>query len=144
MRGVSSKSCKGVWQSLINLGRCRVWDAAAGTPRHFLSEAHLTCLAAIAVQQDLALVALPGLTHIERNGLHFVDSFSGRPRAEALRFLAAHPDLYADTPRGPHLSIREGMVDIAPLDVIGFGAMEEPDIAAMAAMPKAAWPQAAA
>ncbi|WP_149541408.1 enolase-like domain-containing protein [Siccirubricoccus phaeus] len=137
--GVSSKSCKGIWRSLINLARCRVWNAEGGA--YFLSGEDLTCLAGVSVQQDLALVALLGLAHVERNGHHFIAGFAGRPKAEAVRFLEAHPGLYADTSRGPRLAIREGVLDLASLDVPGLGATEEPDYAAMAEMPKAAWPR---
>lgn len=133
--GVSSKACKGVWRSLINLARCRAWGEG-----FFMSAEDLTTLAGICVQQDLALVALLGLPHVERNGHHFVDGFAGRPKAEAVRFLEAHPDLYADTPRGPRLAIREGALAIGSLDVPGLGAAAEPAYAAMEAMPKAAWP----
>jgi hypothetical protein len=138
--GVSSKACKGVWRSLINLARCRAWNAAEGRDRYFMSAEDLTTLAGVCVQQDLALVSFMGLPHVERNGHHFVDGFVGRPKAEAVRFMEAHPDLYADTPRGPRLAIREGVLDIASLDVPGLGATVEPDFAAMEAMPKAAWP----
>ena len=138
--GVSSKSCKGVWRSLINLARCRAWNAEAGTERYFLSAEDLTTLAGVCVQQDLALVALLGLAHVERNGHHFVDGFAGRPNAEAVRFLEAHPDLYAETPRGPRLAIRGGALEIGTLDTPGLGATAEPDYAAMEAMPKAEWP----
>ncbi len=138
--GVSSKACKGVWRSLLNLARCRVWNAGAGTGRYFMSAEDLTTLAGVCVQQDLALVALLGLAHVERNGHHFVDGFAGRPRAEAERFRAAHPDLYAETPRGPRLAIRGGALEVGSLDTPGLGATEEPDHAAMEAMPKAEWP----
>ncbi|MGG5821474.1 mandelate racemase [Falsiroseomonas sp. HW251] len=138
--GVSSKSCKGVWRSIINLARCRAWNAAEGRERYFMSAEDLTTLAGVCVQQDLALVALLGLPHVERNGHHFVDGFAGRPKAEAVRFMEAHPDLYADTPRGPRLRIRDGALEIGSLDVAGLGATEEPDVAAMEPMPKAAWP----
>jgi hypothetical protein len=138
--GVSSKACKGVWRSLLNLARCRVWNAEAGTERFFMSAEDLTTLAGVCVQQDLALVALLGLPHVERNGHHFVDGFAGRPRAEAERFRAAHPDLYEDTPRGPRLAIRGGALEIGSLDAPGLGAAAEPDYAAMEAMPKAEWP----
>jgi hypothetical protein len=138
--GVSSKACKGVWRSLINLARCRAWNAAEGRERYFMSAEDLTTLAGVCVQQDLALVALLGLPHVERNGHHFVDGFAGRPKAEAVRFMEAHPDLYADTSRGPRLKIRDGMLEIGSLDVPGLGAAMEPDVAAMEAMPKAAWP----
>jgi hypothetical protein len=138
--GVSSKACKGVWRSLINLARCRAWNAEAGTARHFMSAEDLTTLAGVCVQQDLALVALLGLPHVERNGHHFVEGFAGRPRVEAGRFQAAHPDLYEESPRGPRLAIRGGVLEIGSLDTPGLGATAEPDYAAMEAMPKAAWP----
>jgi hypothetical protein len=138
--GVSSKACKGVWRSLINLARCRAWNAAEGSGRYFMSAEDLTTLAGVCVQQDLALVALLGLPHVERNGHHFVDGFAGRPKAEEVRFMEAHPDLYAATPRGPRLAIRDGMLALGSLDTPGLGATVEPDFAAMEAMPKAAWP----
>jgi len=136
--GVSSKACKGVWRSLINLARCRAWNRDGG--RYFLSGEDLTTLAGVSVQQDLALVSLLGLTHVERNGHHFIDGFAGRPKAEAVRFMEAHSDLYADTPHGPRLRITAGVLDIGSLAVPGLGASETPDFAAMTPMPAAAWP----
>jgi hypothetical protein len=133
--GVSSKACKGVWRSLINLARCKSWGGD-----YFLSGEDLTTLAGVCVQQDLALVSLLGLTHVERNGHHFIDGFSGRPKVEAVRFMEAHPDLYADTPRGPRLAIRDGALALGSLSVPGMGANIEPDYVAMDAMPKAVWP----
>jgi hypothetical protein len=138
--GVSSKACKGVWRSLINLARCRAWNAAEGGDRYFMSAEDLTTLAGVCVQQDLALVAFLGLPHVERNGHHFVDGFAGRPKAEAYRFLEAHPRLYADTARGPRLAIREGMLDVSSLETAGLGATLEPDATAMEVMPRAVWP----
>lgn len=138
--GVSSKACKGVWRSLVNLARCRAWNAEEGRDRYFMSAEDLTTLAGVCVQQDLALISLLGLPHVERNGHHFVDGFNGRPKAEAYRFLEAHPGLYVDTPRGPRLAIREGMLDLSSLETPGLGATLEPDYAMMDAMPKAAWP----
>ncbi|NKC32727.1 enolase-like domain-containing protein [Falsiroseomonas selenitidurans] len=138
--GVSSKACKGVWRSVLNLARCRAWNAAEGRDRYFMSAEDLTTLAGVCVQQDLALVALLGLPHVERNGHHFIDGFAGRPKAEAYRFLEAHPDLYADTPHGPRLAIRNGLLDLGSLETPGLGATQEPDFTAMAPMPRAAWP----
>jgi hypothetical protein len=138
--GVSSKSCKGIWRSLLNRARCEAWNAADEEVDYFMSGEDLTTLAGVCVQQDLALAALLGLAHVERNGHHFIDGFSGRPKAEAARFLEAHPDLYADTPRGPRLAIRAGAIELGSLHVPGLGATEEPDYAAMQAMPPAAWP----
>ena len=139
--GISSKACKGVWRSLINLARCRAWNADLPEPRYFMSAEDLTTLAGVCVQQDLALVSAMGLVHVERNGHHFVDGFAGRPKAEAVRFMEAHPDLYADTARGPRLAIRDGMLDLGSVvDAVGLGAATGPDTAALEPMRKAAWP----
>lgn len=138
--GVSTKACKGVWRSLVNHARCRAWNAEAGPGRFFMSAEDLTTLAGLCVQGDLALVALMGIGHVERNGHHFVAGFEGRPPAEAAAFASAHPDLYADAGHGPSLRIGGGMLAIGSLDTPGLGATVEPDHSAMAPMPKAAWP----
>src|SRR4029450_7757013 len=85
-RGISSKSCKGVYKSVINATRAAKWSAE-GT-RHFIAGEDLTCQAGLAVQQDLALGALIGVTHAERNGHHYVDGFGDPPPAQAEAFLA--------------------------------------------------------
>lgn len=137
--GVSSKACKGFYKSLINLARCRLWNADAKAERYFMSAEDLTTLAGTCVQQDLALIALLGLGHVERNGHHFVDGFAGRSAAEAEAFAAAHPDLYAPSPHGPRLRIEEGVLELGSLACTGFGATVEPDYAALQPMPKSGW-----
>src|SRR4029077_4410180 len=59
--GVSSKCCKGLYKSILNAARCRMWNAEAGGERYFMSGEDLTTQAGLAVQQDLALVNLLGL-----------------------------------------------------------------------------------
>src|SRR5262245_3022118 len=94
-RGISSKSCKGLYKAIINAVRAEKWSAEG--MRHFIAGEDLTCQPGLALQQDLALNALLGLTHAERNGHHYVDGFGGAPAAEADAFLGAHPDLYTNT-----------------------------------------------
>jgi L-alanine-DL-glutamate epimerase-like enolase superfamily enzyme len=137
--GVSSKTCKGLYKSLANLARCRKWNDEAGAPRYFLSGEDLTTLAGIAVQQDLALVNLLGLTHVERNGHHFVDGFNGRPAEEAEGFLAAHPALYHRQNGQVRLRVARGRLALQSLACPGFASGALPDFAAMAAMPRSAW-----
>ena len=48
-----------------------------------MSAEDLTTLAGVSVQQDLALVSLLGLDHVERNGHHFIDGMSFAPEARA-------------------------------------------------------------
>ena len=53
----------------------------------FVTAEDLTCQAGLGVQQDLALGALIGVTHAERNGHHYVDGFGDTPAGEAESFL---------------------------------------------------------
>jgi hypothetical protein len=132
--GVSSKACKGVYRSLINAACAAEWNARAGEPRFFLSGEDLTTQAGLAVQQDLALVSLLGLGHVERNGHHYVDGFAGAPQHEADAFLAAHPDLYRRTPGGVRLSVSGGMLTTGSLNQPGFASGAHPDFEAMEEM----------
>ena len=119
--GVSSKSCKGIYKSLLNAARCALWNGS--TPRrYFLSAEDLTMQAGLAVQQDLALASVLGLSHVERNGHHYVNGFAGQgaDAAEQQRFLAAHPDLYETSHGSVRLAINRGTIALGSLDCPGF------------------------
>ncbi|HUN52474.1 MAG TPA: enolase C-terminal domain-like protein [Candidatus Sulfotelmatobacter sp.] len=140
-RGVSSKACKGFYKSLANLARCRRWNAgAAPESGYFMSGEDLTVQAGTSLQQDLALVSLLGLVHVERNGHHFIDGFAERPASESDAFLAAHPDLYHRQGERVRLRIERGELTLGSLDCPGLGTAVEPDIAALMPMPAARWP----
>ena len=141
--GVSSKDCKGFYKSVINLARCRLWNAD-GEGSFFLSGEDLTTQAGLAVQQDLALVALLGLPDVERNGHHFIDGFAGRPEGEARAYLEAHPDLYEPSGGKPRLRIRSGRLNLESLDCKAFGSAVVPDLSTSAPMARAEWPPAGA
>jgi L-alanine-DL-glutamate epimerase-like enolase superfamily enzyme len=134
-RGVSTKSCKGFYKSFVNAARCAAWNAEAGARRYFMSAEDLTTQAGVSVQQDLALVALLGLEHVERNGHHYVNGMAALPDAEQNAFLKAHPDLYGRTAGAVRLRILEGRLAIGSLACPGFGVAAEPDWAAMRPMP---------
>lgn len=125
-RGVSSKSCKGLYKSLINLARCR--RAGAG---YFLTAEDLTMQAGIGVQQDVAFISLLGLTHVERNGHHYVNGFSGTPEEEQRQYLEEHPGLYHEQDNRVRLKIIEGCLDISSLDCVGFASAVRPDFSTM-------------
>ncbi len=139
--GVSSKDCKGFYKSIVNLARCRVWNAA-GAGSFFLSGEDLTTQAGLAVQQDLALVSLLGLADVERNGHHFIDGFGDRPEAEAEAFLQAHPDLYHEQDGHVRLTIRAGRLALDSLECAGFGTAVVPHLETTASMRRADWPTA--
>jgi hypothetical protein len=130
--GVSSKSCKGFYRSLLNRARCAAWNAQDGTQRYFMSAEDLTTQAGLCVQQDLALATLIGCTHVERNGHHYVDGMAALPRAEQQAFLAAHPDLYRDDRGAVRVAIRGGQMAIGSLDTPGLGSAVLPDTGSMA------------
>jgi len=131
--GVSSKNCKGPYKSLVNAARCA---AAAPEARLFMSAEDLTTQCGLAVQQDLALAALVGVTHVERNGHHYVAGFAGQhsPLREQQAFAAAHPDLYDETPHGARLAIRDGRIAFASLDVVGYATGAAPAVDSLTPM----------
>jgi hypothetical protein len=133
--GVSSKTCKNFYKSILNAARCALWNQAGGGPTYFMTGEDLTTQAGLSVQQDLALVSLLGLEHVERNGHHYVNGMAGLPEGEQRTFHAAHPDLYHRAEGAVRLKITNGMLAIGSLGCVGFGSGALPDMAAMDAMP---------
>lgn len=120
-QGVSSKTCKGFYKSILNAARIAKANAEVDESRFFLSAEDLCTWSGISTQQDLALVSLLGLTHVERNGHHYLDGMSFAPEAEQAAFLAAHPDIYQRPPGGPvRLAVADGEVRLKSLQCQGF------------------------
>ena len=136
-RGVSSKSCKGLYKSILNAARIAKLNAHAGRTEYFMSGEDLTTLAGVSVQQDLALVALLGLSHVERNGHHFVDGMSFAPEAEQAAFVDAHPDLYSRSGGPARLVVDHGQLRLGSLECPGLAVAAAMDFAAMRPMPPA-------
>jgi hypothetical protein len=128
-RGISSKSCKGFYKSIVNATRAAKWSAD-GAP-YFITGEDLTCQAGLGVQQDLALGALIGVTHAERNGHHYVDGFGAAPQREAETFLKAHPDLYSRNGDAIRLSVHDGDLLTGSLASAGFASGAHPDWTAL-------------
>ena len=129
--GVSSKTCKGLYKSILNAARCAAWNAEEGSARYFMSAEDLTTQAGLSVQQDLALVNLLGIRHVERNGHHYVNGMAAQPQAEQDAFLAAHPDVYERTHGAVRLKIRDGRIAIGSLACTGYASAAMPDFGAM-------------
>ena len=127
--GVSSKTCKGLYKSLLNSARCHAWGNG-----YFMSGEDLTIQPGLALQQDLALVSLLGLTHVERNGHHYVNGMAGLPEAEQAAFLQAHPDLYERSHGAVRVRIEAGQMAIGSLGCTGFATSAMPDWASMKEM----------
>jgi L-alanine-DL-glutamate epimerase-like enolase superfamily enzyme len=139
--GISSKSCKGLYKSVVNATRAAMWSTE--DERFFVAGEDLTCQAGLGVQQDLALGALIGIIHAERNGHHYVDGFADTPATEAEAFLSAHPDLYVRDGNRIRLAIHDGDLKTGSLTVPGFATGVHPDWSALSPLqqPKAKTPQ---
>jgi hypothetical protein len=90
--GTSHKNCKGIVKGLANaclLARRR----GRGAPGLLTGE-DLANLGPVALLQDLAMMALLGIAHVERNGHHYFRGLSVWPVEWQAAVLAAHPDLY--------------------------------------------------
>ncbi|NUB16392.1 hypothetical protein GAY28_30110, partial [Azospirillum brasilense] len=118
-RGVSSKSCKGLYKAILNRARCEAWGAP-----HFVAAEDLTCQAGLAVQQDTALVALLGIADAERNGHQYGNGFDGAPEADA--FLDAHPGFYTRRDGTVRLATAGGSLPTETLAVPGFASAAQP------------------
>ena len=133
-RGISSKSCKGIYKSILNATRAARWSS--GGEKFFITGEDLTCQAGLSVQQDLALGALIGVTHAERNGHHYVDGFGEAPAAEAQGFLSAHPDLYARDGNSVRLAVHHGDLLTGSLTAPGFACGAHPLWSALSPLQK--------
>ena len=86
----------------------------------------LTIQPGLALQQDLALVSILGLTHVERNGHHYVNGMAGLPAGEQENFLSTHADLYERSHGAVRVRIREGKLEIGSLDCAGYASCALP------------------
>lgn len=111
-RGVSSKSCKGLYRALLNGVRAAVWNAELGRPHFFVSAEDLCTQPGLALQQDLALAAMLGCADVERNGHHFGDGKTGITSMSAQRLRTDFPELYHSRSDRLLLRIEDGNIDV--------------------------------
>ena len=118
--GASHKNCKGIVKGLANaalLARRRREGAAA-----VLTGEDLCILGPVALLQDLAMMALLGIDHVERNGHHYYRGLSMLPPSWQEATLAAHPDLYERHREGfPRLAIAQGRIRLDSTNAAPFG-----------------------
>jgi hypothetical protein len=96
-----------------------------------MSGEDLTVQAGLSIQQDLALVNLLGITHVERNGHHYVNGLVSRSAQEQTDFLRHHDDLYENTFGATRVKITQGQLSIASLACPGFASAAMPDFSRM-------------
>ena len=78
------------------------------------------------MQQDTLLAASLGVTHIERNGHHYVDGFGMASAQEALGFASAFKGFYTTAQGHVRLAVRAGQLDLTSLHTPGFASAAKP------------------
>jgi enolase-like protein len=137
-RGVSTKNCKGIIKSFLNRSLVERWKARLKPQAAiFMTAEDLTTLPVLPLQQDLATVRALGITHVERNGHHYVKGLSHCSRRERQQATRLHRDLYLGGEDKARLRIDNGLVRVASLGTPGYGGAFEPDLASM--MPLEDW-----
>ncbi len=90
--GTSHKNCKGIVKGLANA--CLLEFRRRQGQSLVLTAEDLCNLGPVALLQDLALVGLLGIPHVERNGHHYFRGLSMWPEDWQRKVQEAHPDLY--------------------------------------------------
>ena len=79
----------------------------------------------VSLLQDLAMMALLGITHVERNGHHYFRGLSAFPQRVQEGTLLMHEDLYErreyQGETFPTLRIQEGQVEVGSVNEAPFG-----------------------
>jgi hypothetical protein len=126
--GTSHKNCKGIIKSLANAALLKV-RAASMKRSPILSGEDLVNIGPVALLQDLAMVAVLGITHVERNGHHYFRGLSMHSEIVQQQMLAAHPGLYRRHEAAfPTLEIRQGVLDLHSVNAAPFGCGIELDL----------------
>lgn len=118
--GTSHKNCKGIVKGIANA--CLLEQhRRAGKPRLLTGE-DLCNLGPVALLQDLALVGLLGIAHVERNGHHYFRGLSMWPQSWQDATASAHGDLYRRHEQGfACVNIRSGRLALESVNAAPFG-----------------------
>jgi hypothetical protein len=129
--GASYKSCKGIVKGMANA--CLLAARRARGHSGVLTGEDLCTLGPVALQQDLAMMSVLGIDHVERNGHHYYRGLSMLPPDWQRAALDMHGDLYADHPLGfTCLRIVNGRVDLSSTNAAPFGVAPVVDVSGFA------------
>jgi len=134
--GASHKNCKGIVKGIANACLLAV-KRSQGHPAVLTGE-DLCNLGPLALQQDMAMMALLGIDHVERNGHHYYRGLSMLPAEWQDALLRAHGDFYASHPDGfAHVRIEDGKLCLVSVNRAPFGIKPELDVRSFAPLEKA-------
>lgn len=112
--GTSHKNCKGIFKSVTN--------AVYLKHKNGIQSAEDLCnVGPIALQQDLAVAAALGISHVERNGHHYMPGLSMFPEDIQQNVMKHHADLYSFSHGYPSLNIEAGKINLSSVNSSPFG-----------------------
>ncbi len=123
--GTSHKNCKGVLKGIANACLISYLNRQKGNDTFVCTGEDLMNVGPVALLQDLAVGATLGLTHMERNGHHYVAGLRPMPQSVQRKVLELHGDLYReheiDGTKFPSLGIDQGKVNLESVLRAPFG-----------------------
>lgn len=121
-RGTSHKNCKGIVKGLANAALLALHREQRPGFEPLLSGEDLANVGPVALLQDLAVMSLLGIGHVERNGHHYFRGLSMHSQAVQDDLLRAHADLYRRHDGGfAALAIQNGELRIGSVNAAPFG-----------------------
>jgi len=124
--GTSHKNCKGIVKGIANACLLEM-RRRAGQPVVLTGE-DLCTLGPVALLQDLVMMALLGVEHVERNGHHYYRGLSLWPEEWQREVLASHADLYERHRDGfACLHVEKGRLVLESVNKAPFGLAPELD-----------------
>lgn len=129
--GTSHKNCKGILKGLANAAFIHLQRRAQPEKTFVISGEDLVNVGPIALLQDLAMQALLGVPHVERNGHHYFRGLGMYPPEISRQASQVHPDLYVTRPDGlTTLYITHGELSLRTVNEAPFGSKVTPDLTA--------------
>jgi hypothetical protein len=118
--GTSHKNCKGIVKGIANA--CLLAKLRQEGQRAVLTGEDLCTLGPVPLMQDLTMMALLGIEHVERNGHHYYRGLSMFPREWQEKILTAHSGLYARHAQNfACLQIQGGQLNLDSINRAPFG-----------------------
>jgi len=123
--GTSHKNCKGIFKSVANACWLTYIHEQEPQRKLILSGEDLANLGPVALLQDLTVMSVLGVKHVERNGHHYFAGLNAFSAEVQQQVLTSHSDLYHQPAEFATLKIRNGSIDIASLLRSPFGYKNE-------------------
>lgn len=119
--GTSHKSCKGIVKGLANAALLKLRAPQMKRPP-ILSGEDLANVGPVSMLQDLAMMSVLGIPHVERNGHHYFRGLSMYPEELQTEALRCQTGFYRHHGLGfPTLDVQDGMIDLTSVNAAPFG-----------------------